>query len=159
MYYVHVIYIYIYKLRNMFRLQLKAIIRNCTDHLHTAQISIECYFFDLYNTQTLRLRFRSLEVLLLYASDPYVGIFRCLMMVFSWSWNMLCDVTAKCVCEWRPPFPTSLLSSNSRRCELSWTKVAETSASGDKMPVAVDAVFAAVCVIVWICYQFLMLCF
>ena len=61
-----------------------------------------------------------------YASDLYVGIFRmphdgfmqailmwafseCLMMVFSWRWNM-CDVTAKCVCEWRPQLLHSLLS-------------------------------------------------
>ena len=54
-YIMYMLYIYIYVLRNMFRFWLKAIIRNCkatcTDRLNATQISMECYFFYLYNTQ------------------------------------------------------------------------------------------------------------
>jgi hypothetical protein len=116
--------------------------------------------FSIFTTQnTLGSRFRSLEVLLFYASDPYVGIIR---MPNDGFWLKLKHVVW-CHCEmclWvtAPNLPFIVKSANSRRCELSWTKVVETPASGDKVNVAVGAMFTAVRVIVWICYRFLLLC-
>jgi len=90
--------------------------------------------FSIFTTHgTLRLRFRSPVILLLYTSDPYVCIFRKPDDGF---WLKLKHVVwrHRKVCLWvtasNPPFIVK--SFNSRRFELSWTKVAETSASGDK---------------------------